>query len=414
MVLDAEDKSNIAKVTSLLKQHEKALTWVMVCGGYNDDGSDFKPWTAGTKRTVFLQNIEGRKGTMQDTEAGNVSYGYLAAKKENMLEQWSTAYLASAASKDPQLNNIFMDPMSMQTMVNNIIWPALSKLSEGFVDNPSDKDNPSMRMIPVKSVFNHNGGRQLGSRFYAIMKYLFNCPSYTKMSTGTSPKDTVFEGLGELRRAFKDTFGTSEKNNSKGELADKVKQKEFLQLFFAEEAVAKLYWLANYFCPSTAYAGPIKAAAINPFTGFMMTYVAWTNQSIEGSYGKRGIAKGMNQQGGKNWLTWTQAEVDKVFLQDLAMLGGHYKWITSLKTKDKANYDQQVARFLTSPTSVVNMLVILCERVLANANSEFKFTPKCTASFTKLATVIRSTFKIEIGDDVAGQLAPPPPPPPAP
>ena len=410
MTLDAEDKRNIARVTSLLKQHEKILTWIMICAGYNDDASSFQKWKGGTKRTIFLQNMEGIKGPMNDTEAGMVSYGYLAAKKENMLEQWSAAYLASAASKDPQLNNLFMDPMSMQTMVNNIIWPALSKLSEGFVDNPSDKDNPSMRMIPVKTVFNHKGGRQLGREFYAIMKYLFNCPSYTKMG-GSLPKNRVFDGYDELIRAWEEAFGLfGTPTHYKGEIGDKVKQKEFLQLFFADEAVAKLYWLANYFCPSSGYAGPIKAAAVNPFTGFMMTYVAWTNQSIDGSYAKRGIAKGLNQQGGKNWLTWQQANVDKIFLQDLAMLGGHYKWITSLKTKDKANYDQQVARFLTSPTSVVNMLVILCERVLANANSEFKFTPKCAASFTKLATVVRSTFKIEIGDDVAGQLAPPPPP----
>lgn len=410
MTLNAEDKRNIARVTSLLKQHEKTLTWIMICAGYNDNAASFQGWNGGTKRTIFLQNIEGRKGTMHNTEAGTVSYGYLAAKKENMLEQWSTAYLASAASKDPQLNNLFMDPMSMQTMVNNIIWPALSKLSEGFVDNPSDKDNPSMRMIPVKTVFNYNGGRQLGREFYAIYDYMFKCPSYTKMA-GTMPKDTVFEGLADLQRAWKEAFGLFDSDTHyKGEIGDKVKQKEFLQLFFAEEAVAKLYWLANYFCPAAGYAAPIKAAAVNPFTGFMMTYVAWTNQSIDGSYGKRGIAKGINKQGGKNWFTWQQANVDKIFLQDLAMLGGHYKWITGLKTKDKANYDQQVARFLTSPTSVVNMLVILCERVLANANSEFKFTPKCTASFTKLATVIKSTFKIEIGDDVAGQLAPPPPP----
>ena len=408
MTLSSRDKEKITNVTSLLKQHEKTLTWIMICAGYNDNAASFTPWQAGTKRTIFLQNIEGRKGTMHKTSAGMVSYGYLAAKKENMLEQWSTAYLASATSKDPQLNNIFMDPMSMQTMVNNIIWPALSKLSEGFVDNPSDKDNPSMRMIPLKTVFSGDSGRRLGSKFYAIMKYLFKCPEYTQMGTGIGPKETVFEGLAELQSAFKNFFGTG--NDYKADLSDKVKQKEFLQLFFADEAVAKLYWLANYFCPAQDYSAPIKAAAVNPFTGFMMTYVAWTNQSIEKSYGKRGIVKGIDKQGGRNWLTWGEALVDKIFLQDLAMLGGHYKWITDLKSKDKANYDQQVARFLTSPTSVINMLVILCERVLANANSEFKFTPKCAASFTKLATVVRSTFKIEIGDDVAGQLAPPPPP----
>ena len=83
----------------------------------------------------------------------------------------------------------------------------------------------------------------------------------------------------------------------------------------------------------------------------------------------------------------------------VAAIQAQYKWLQAQKTNaNKDFYQGWFDRFFKNPKSLVNMLIIINERVHNNGANEFKYSPKCAARMKAMAAALATQFKLEIGD----------------
>lgn len=294
-----------------------------------------------------------------------------------------------------------IDPGTMWEIMNGVWWPSIQDVDVALIDHPNDPKLSSMRGIALKTVFNSNGNIKLKKTnlSFAPQKGYFK-PLYRAYNN-------VIQDLIGNKSFFATTAFTSEELGF-NEYYDGFRpdeQKEILSKLFTTEQAAKVWWISQ-FGNNPNLGRPIRTAAnLNSYLGYFNMMIGWLGG--DNALNARGISAA-EQQTFKTFpfdsnvfeFNNTKQSHDVLSLRCCTdAIQAQYKWLQAQKTSpNKDFYQGWFDRFFTNPKSLVNMLIIINERVHLNAQSEFKYSPKCGDRLRAMGGALATTFKLNIGD----------------
>jgi hypothetical protein len=290
-----------------------------------------------------------------------------------------------------------MDPITAFDIINGVFWPTIVTQDAAMVDHPSDGSLNSMRGIPISWVFTSKGGQ--------IEKGVF----FSKLLPGISGGSVNTNPIRQAAAALSDALDQLIAYNSSLSEAD---QKEALSLLFQTENAAKLYWI--YFGAKSSLGKPINTLRwYNPYLSYFNWTLGWQS-------GDKGIATHGVKAAVENFIPnfYVQDGIDLTELgatiqQDNPekALGGlvnttnaavqaQYAWLQKQKTNDstKQYYTEWFNRFFTTPKSLINMVIIINEKVNLDPSKQFTHSQPCREKLNKIGLAYQSAFKINIGD----------------
>ena len=318
-----------------------------------------------------------------------------------------------------------MDPFTAYEIVGGLFWPTIVAQDSAMVDHPSDESLSSMRGIPISWVFTkeRDGGR-------AIEMDVFYPKLFPGIYGETGFEGNVFDRIDDLISG--DDFGTSNRNNPVIQAAQALydaidqlsgllgssplsaaEQKEALALLFRSEQAAKLYWI--YFGNKKSLGRPIETLRFyNPYLAYFCWTVGWQsgdkvmiNHQIQPPLESlipnffTSDAETIAEQNGDALLSSNpESALAKAVNITNAAVEAQYRWLQRQKTDPnrKDYYNDWFARFFKSPKSLVNMIIIVNERVNLDPERKFTHTLKCREKLNKLGAAYQATFKINIGE----------------
>jgi len=301
-----------------------------------------------------------------------------------------------------------IDPDTMWKIVDGVWWPSIKEVDVALVDHPTAKELTSMRGIAMKTVMKMRSGgrgrpyaRKLDFAFAPLEQGYFSdltqayieVMMWTKSYTRYEPK-LGFENNSSI------SFGPSDA----GDL-DQSKTKAFLQELFTTEQAAKVWWISQY-GNNPALGRPILTGAnLNSYLGYFNMMIGWNGGDT--ALAKRGILAEEKKSfplfpfdSNKFTFNDTSSSHDvKSIGCCVAAIQAQYKWLQTQKTNENKDFYQGwFDRFFKNPKSLVNMLIIINERVHNNGANEFQYSPKCAARLKAMAAALAAQFKLEIGD----------------
>ena len=301
-----------------------------------------------------------------------------------------------------------IDPGTMWKIVDGVWWPSIKEVDVALVDHPTAKELTSMRGIAMKTIMkigSYGQGRLYARKldfafapleqgyFSDLTQAYIKIMMWTKSYTRYEPK-TAFESNSPI------SYGPSDA----GDL-DQSKTKSFLQQLFTTEQAAKVWWISQY-GNNPALGRPILTGAnLNSYLGYFNMMIGWNGGDT--ALAKRGI-----QAAEKSKFSSFPFDSNKFEFNDtptshevvsigccVAAIQAQYKWLQAQKTNaNKDFYQGWFDRFFKNPKSLVNMLIIINERVHNNGANEFQYSPKCAARMKAMAAALATQFKLEIGD----------------
>ena len=297
-----------------------------------------------------------------------------------------------------------IDADTMWKIIDGVWWPSIKEVDVALVDHPNTIDLTSMRGIAQKTVIKSDGmlyNRKLDFAFAPLAEGYFadllaayeDIMRYTILDARPySPQPAFGDQLtgGALSQA-----GTLEFS----------KRKAFLQELFTTEQAAKVWWISQ-FGNNPALGRPILTAAnLNSYLGYFNMMIGWNGG--DSALARRGIQAAEQKKFSTFPFDSNEFRFDDTPISSdvvsvgccVSVLQAQYKWLQTQKTNEnKEFYQGWFDRFFSNKKSLVNMLVIINERVHANGANEFQFSPKCGVRLKAMATALASKFKLEIGD----------------
>jgi hypothetical protein len=277
-----------------------------------------------------------------------------------------------------------IDPITMFDIIEGVMWPTISSQDSALVDHPNgDELLISMRGVTIKQLFEGKVFRE------------------TDVIHTLSPKDLPF-----TKNAYEALQAVSDKiNDSPLEAAD---QKKTLSSIFNSEDAAALWYLG--YGNLNALGNPIQTmATLNPYLGYFLMIIAWlggTTQIVD-----RKIGAAIAKDGGfpLSDLPKTQSDAIansavvgnfKSLNATIAAIGANHEWLQKQKTNEatKDYYKGWADRFVNNPDCIVNMAIIINEKVNINSKFTYKYSAKAKKRLTELGAAYMAGFNITAGE----------------
>ena len=175
---------------------------------------------------------------------------------------------------------------------------------------------------------------------------------------------------------------------------------------FGSEIAAKCWWI-NIYGRQQSLGNPIKLiASLNAYLGYFTMMIGWLQGT--GALVSRGITTEIqseltafpNIDSGPLEFNTTNTSLDvKSVTATVKAIQQNYKWLQAQKTHNtnKDYYQGWFDRFFNIPKSIVNMLIIINERVHLNINKEFTYSPKASVRLLRMGSAY-TKFELTIGD----------------
>ena len=283
-------------------------------------------------------------------------------------------------------SNIDMiDPETVYNIINGVMWPSISSVDVAMVDHPSDPNLTSMRGVTMRVVYNEDSRINVG-----IWNTAFNLKA---------PSDHAV--FGSYQKAYDDMILAISSTLSESS------KKELLSLIFKSEIAAKCWWI-NVYGRQISLGNPIKLiASLNAYLGYFTMMIGWLQGT--GALVNRGITNVIKSElttfpnidsGPLNFDTTSNSLDVKSVSATIKAIQQNYKWLQAQKTHNtnKEYYEGWFDRFFNIPKSIVNMLIIINERVHLNINKEFTYSPKASVRLTTMGGAYATKFELTIGD----------------
>jgi hypothetical protein len=294
-------------------------------------------------------------------------------------------------------NHTHIDPITAFDIINGVFWPTIVTQNAAMVDHPSDDNLSSMRGIPISWIFTSQEGQ--------IQKNTLFPKLFPGINGAGGSSNPIREAAFTLSNAL-DQFIASSPSLSGAD------QKEALSLLFRTETAAKLYWI--YFGAKSSLGKPIDTLRwYNPYLSYFNWTLGWQS-------GDKGIATHGVKNAVEKFIPnfYTENGIDIVAIgssiqQDSpekalgllvnttnAAVQAQYAWLQKQKTNDstKQYYTEWFNKFFTIPKSLINMIVIVNEKVNLDPDKQFTHTQPCRERLNKISLAYQSAFKINIGD----------------
>tara|TARA_R110001592_G_scaffold353551_1_gene652497 strand:- start:5444 stop:6565 length:1122 start_codon:yes stop_codon:yes gene_type:complete len=325
--------------------------------------------------------------------------GKNAAAKDVINSQ--VKLLVESEKKRYQDENIEgVDPGTMWDIVNGVWWPSIQDVDVALIDHPNDPKLASMRGVALKTVFANDGKikiKKTDRTFSPIKGYftpLYNAYKKVMIQILNEPSYSPFA-------VFTGSFGGG--NGYTRFRADE--QKEILSKLFTTEQAAKVWWISQFGNNPSLGRPLLTGSRLNSYLGYFNMMIGWMGG--DNALNTRGITAA-EQKSFKtfpfdsNVFEFNDTKTSHEALSlgcSVAAIQAQYKWLQSQKTGANADfYKGWFDRFFTNPKSLVNMLIIINERVHINGQGEFKYSPKFDARWKAMGGALASSFKLNIGE----------------
>lgn len=309
----------------------------------------------------------------------------------------------------------YIDPFTAYTIFDQIHYPTIEAMSPGWSVNPntnvynSDLDVSAdardfyMRGVPLVDVMRSNG--ELNSNAESTF-------SIDSLTEGVPPADRkpIWDNLKKVTTEYKNL---ETQYNSKQTPKDIATQKELLFLLFGSAAMAKTYFVNAYLNDNAGGANlqePFRMIQVDPYLAYLTMLLAWLGgigyagaaaldrfKGTEGKNKNKTLRQAIGEAGGTNWHNISDLNRSKTSIAAVTMLQIFYEYIQSIKTTNESLYTNWMNMIVKDRKCMVNMLVIINERVNLNNSSAFTFQEKPKA-YQLALSVAYKTFSMEIGE----------------
>jgi len=278
-----------------------------------------------------------------------------------------------------------MDPGTLLKVFDGVMWPSISEADPGIQDHPNSEELTSMRGVVLKSVFSNNK---------------FNKDIFLR----TFPEQglpTDFKKLQETVSTLVKQFNTVSVDTQTG--------KEALSLLFKEEVAAKLWLITQYGLNITLGTPLYIIANLNAYLGYFLMLSGWLSGTNALNLIQGKDLSLLNLM--KTYFNKFPSTEDYTFTDDpqspdvqsviasVKLIQTNYEWLQKQKTNENEDYYKGwFDRFFTNDKSIVNMLVILNERVNLNSGKEFKYSNKLAQRLASMGAAYKEKFNITIGE----------------
>jgi hypothetical protein len=311
-----------------------------------------------------------------------------------------------------------IDPFTAYDIVGGLFWPSIVAQDSAMVDHPSDERLSSMRGIPISWVFTDEGsnGNQVEIDVFfpkmfpgllADRSSLFDDSVLDDFFGTPSNKNPVVQASRALYNALDQLVDNDESGLSAAD------QKEALSLLFKSELAAKLYWI--YFGNKKSLGRPIETLRFyNPYLAYFCWTAGWQSgdrvmishqikpalEALIPNYFSTDSEDIVRESGAALLSSNPESALAKAVNVTNAAVEAQYKWLQRQKTdpQKKDYYNDWFARFFKNPKSLVNMIIIINEKVNFDLERKYTHTLKCREKLNKLGAAYQATFKINIGD----------------
>ena len=278
-----------------------------------------------------------------------------------------------------------IDPGTLLKLFNGVMWPSVAEADPGLQDHPASVELTSMRGVTLKDVFSDNK---------------LNKSNFIK----TFPEKGLPSDFSKLEQA---TSALIKQLNV--ESLDTSTSKEALHLIFKQEVAAKL-WLITQYGLNPALGTPLYIVAnLNPYLGYFLMLSGWLSGELALVLIK---GKNLNLYNTIRTSLPTFPHTQEYTFTDSAsspdvnsvtasvkLIQVYYEWLQKQKTNENSDYYKGwFDRFFTDKKSIVNMLVIINERVNKNAGGEFKYSAKLSQRLATMGAAYEQKFNITLGD----------------
>jgi len=285
----------------------------------------------------------------------------------------------SYVSKDVDM----IDPETVYNILSGIMWPSISSVDVAMVDHPDNAQLSAMRGVTMRVVYKDN----------KIDTSNWN----SAFDTGQkSPLDHAV--FGSYQQAYDNMISVIKSTLNPAD------QKELLSLVFNSEVAAKCWWI-NIYGRQPALGSPIKLiASLNAYLGYFTMIIGWLQGT--GALASRNITTAISSELktlpiinlGPLSFDNTQNSLDvKSVSATVKAIQKNYEWLQKQKNNEnKKYYEGWFDRFFNIPKSIVNMLIIINERVHLNINKEFTYSPKASARLTAMGSAYATKFELTL------------------
>jgi hypothetical protein len=328
-------------------------------------------------------------------------------KWKNALADGTEAAVQSEILATSFQNTTYIDPFTSYQVFENIIWPAVSELSPGWTDHPFQVDGSEqqmlsgMRGVTFADVWGY-GERDFQNSFLQTFQGFDVDISWLDKTKTIDQLNRVKTASNNLVTAYKQAGGVS---------TDISVRKDILYNVFSSEAAAKLFFIKNYLMSDVALNSPYWLMTIDPYLAYLTVLVGWLggkgNDTTLGALDRcknssnkslRNVLQNIAPQGNQ-WNRLPDADRYKTATATTEFLGVFYEWLQSISKQEKYVdlYRNWMAMFLSNRKSMVNMLVIVNERVNINNSNMFAIQPKARDFQLALSEAYKK-FEMTIGD----------------
>lgn len=296
----------------------------------------------------------------------------------------------------------YIDPFTAYNIFDQVLWPAISTLSPGWSENPYNQEvditNQEfyMRGVPLIDIFVNNN-----------LSQKFRTAFTLKTSLGFIDKTKAIDKLEEVSRSYEKLVQQYSKTNKTLTL-----QKDILYSAFTSEAAAKTYFISTYLNDDVKDGKPLEAPyrmmQTDPYLAYLTVLFSWLGgvgledkvAALDRYKDKSNttLRRRINETlSGDNWHLISATDRPKTATLAVDMLRIFYEYIQSIKTEFPELYKNWMDMLITSRKSMVNMLVIVNERVNINNSKAFAYQSK-PAQYQLALSEAYKKFEMEIGD----------------
>jgi len=302
----------------------------------------------------------------------------------------------------------YIDPFTAYSIFDQIIYPTIEAMSPGWSENPYNTDAQNqtrdyyMRGVPLIEVTQASGGD--------LSSIAANPFIITDLTNNVAYVDNA--GIISLKKVTTEYNSLKDQYNNKQSSKDLGTQKDLLSLLFGSAAMAKTYFVKNYLNDTVGNVNlqePYRMIQVDPYLAYLTMLFAWLGgvgyagtgtaalDRFKGTKDTRTLRQVISTAGSTGWHNISAANRHKTSKAAVEMLQIFYEYIQSIKATNEELYTNWMNMLVKDRKCMVNMLVIINERVNLNNSSAFTFQEKPKAFQLALATAYKN-FKMEIGE----------------
>ena len=299
----------------------------------------------------------------------------------------------------------YIDPFTAYNIFDQVLWPAVSVISPGWSENPiinDDSGNSTSRDFAMRGVVLDDlflNDNRLGEIFENnfLTKPIYDYVTFVD-------KTKIIDNLKKVQTTYQKLFEAY--NNKTLPI-----MKDILYSVFTSEAAAKVHFVNTYLCDNakiSSLQSPHRMLQVDPYLAYLTTLFAWL-----GGIGSGGTVAALNRYKDKNgksisgriqdtfkqenWHEIVAGDRPKTAPLTIDMLKIYYEYIQSKKGEYADLYKSWMDKLLTDRKSMINMLVIINERVNVNNSNTFTYQQKPKEYQLALSAAYKK-FEMEIGD----------------